>query len=83
MPATAGIQVRFGSGSKTAWIPASAGMTGTRVDFQWRTSMFPKFRKRGNERGYLSLVETTEANFTKRDGEARTSQLAYNNRQYF
>jgi hypothetical protein len=34
MPAQAGIQVRFGSGSKTAWIPASAGVTETRVDFQ-------------------------------------------------
>ena len=34
MPANAGIQVRFGSSSKTAWIPASAGMTETRVDFQ-------------------------------------------------
>jgi hypothetical protein len=27
MPANAGIQIRFGSSSKTAWIPASAGMT--------------------------------------------------------
>ena len=34
MPANAGIQVRFRSSSMTAWIPASAGMTGTRVDFQ-------------------------------------------------
>jgi urease accessory protein len=34
MPAKSGIQVRFGSSSKTAWIPASAGMTETRVDFQ-------------------------------------------------
>jgi hypothetical protein len=34
MPANAGIQVRFQFEFKTAWIPASAGMTGTRVDFQ-------------------------------------------------
>jgi hypothetical protein len=34
MPANAGIQVRFQSRSKTAWIPACAGMTGTRVAFQ-------------------------------------------------
>jgi hypothetical protein len=34
MPANAGIQIRSQIKSKTAWIPASAGMTGTRFDFQ-------------------------------------------------
>jgi hypothetical protein len=34
MPANAGIQIRFGSSSKTAWIPASAGMTGIEVAFE-------------------------------------------------
>jgi hypothetical protein len=34
MSANAGIQVRCQCSSKTAWIPAFAGMTATRVDFQ-------------------------------------------------
>jgi len=34
MPAKAGIQVRSGPNTKTAWIPACAGMTETEVDFQ-------------------------------------------------
>jgi hypothetical protein len=37
MPAQAGIQVDFGSIAK-GWIPAYAGMTKGRVDFQSRNS---------------------------------------------
>jgi len=34
MPVKTGIQVRFQFKLKSSWIPASAGMTGTGVDFQ-------------------------------------------------
>ena len=47
MPVNAGIQVRFGSISRSAWIPAYAGLTDNRrADFQ-STNSEPSFGAEG------------------------------------
>ena len=65
MPANAGIQVCFGSISRTAWIPAYAGMTDNRrVDFQSTNSEPFGFGAEGRSVSPGERIELGSLSFT-------------------